>query len=456
MLKGQAEIILTNADGTEQRIVEDNMFTNALKNLVESSKPYTYGQTGDGYTKYLSSITPAWKHMLGGVLLFRDPIPEDVDTIIPPNGNKNTGYASNTANAVATNNLLGSYNTYESGPTDDGKGYTHVWEWNTSQANGTTSCICLTSRLGGLCGWDSDTEPTNQTFIMPLYTLNAAPDATIGSGNFGFNKGNIGNKVVDVETTDDYNKIVIAGREYINNKYVLILHEFKIPIKVDLFTTFGNYYYTKTSIDMQNYYYNYFEPSRIIPNSKEKQISYSYTSGGKTYCVVFDLTTNTPKRYELDFVVGNNTNMSTAVINNIAYIIYGAMLHKVNLTDNSHIEIELPFGCSIMTIIENKLFLFESSYCYGKTVILDLGTDTVIGVTYTKSAASGAIFKLQTNAHKLPIIDGCYSYQYAGNDNPSYLPQIITPYLATINNLATPIIKDNTQTLKVKYTIREG
>lgn len=453
MLKGQAEIILTNADGTEQRMMEDNMFTNAINNLVNCSQFYFLHNKNDSYAKYLSSLTPIWKHLLGGILLFRDPIPEDVNTIIPPNGNKNTGYASNTANAIATNNLLGSYNEYESGLMDDGS-YRHVWEWNTSQANGTTSCICLTSRLGGLCGWDSDTEPTNATFLASLISMDG--ETTSSTVNLGV--GNTGNKIVDIESTDDYFRMILATRVYENNIYKPQIIELKFLKKVTLKSKYGNYYRTTTTIDMPKYYYGSLPIDYFTPNAKEHIFSYGYTPNGGTesYIVVINLLNKEVTRHTVS-KIGNATEFAVAVINGYAYIPRGSVLYKVNLTDGTVKEIILPTSCYSVVIMENKLLLCEDgSDHWGKTLIYELDNDVVNGyVKLDRISTSGETSLIHTTVNMLPVIDACYAYKYAGNNLPSYIPHIITPYLATINNLATPIVKDNTQTLKVIYTTKE-
>lgn len=137
MFKGTAEIVLTKNDGTQRKITENNMFTNAIENILtppswwfalESSS----GVNGANFSGYLKGVLPIYKNLLGGIMLFENPLEENVDNIFPPISNNNLGYAGNTANANKDNNCLGSYNEYESGIQDDGS-YTHCWEWNTSQ-----------------------------------------------------------------------------------------------------------------------------------------------------------------------------------------------------------------------------------------------------------------------------------------------------------------------------------
>ena len=143
-IKGSATIELTNADGTKQIIKHDNMITNAVTDMFRSymgDMPLIHKLNFYDYT-YAGTI-------FGGLLLFDDILNDDASDYAIPS-TKITGYASNTA--YSGNDLSrGSRNIAESGLQEDGS-YKLVWDFGTSQGNGTIQSIALCPIAMGLIG----------------------------------------------------------------------------------------------------------------------------------------------------------------------------------------------------------------------------------------------------------------------------------------------------------------
>lgn len=79
-------------------------------------------------------------------MLFGQQIEEDPETIYPPAGVNMVGCGAGVT--YSGNNLMaGSYNNTESGKVENG--WKHVWDFSTSQANGTIACAALTTQAGG-------------------------------------------------------------------------------------------------------------------------------------------------------------------------------------------------------------------------------------------------------------------------------------------------------------------
>lgn len=81
---------------------------------------------------------------MGGILLYQNALEERADTIYAPLDNPLIGYASDDANNTE-DIRRGSRNLTESKEVDGG--YRFVWDFATSQANGTISAICLSNTL---------------------------------------------------------------------------------------------------------------------------------------------------------------------------------------------------------------------------------------------------------------------------------------------------------------------
>mgnify|MGYP006923764568 CR=1 FL=1 len=76
---------------------------------------------------------------MGGILLYQNALEERADNIYAPLNNPLIGYASDDANNTE-DIRRGSRNLTESKEVDGG--YRFVWDFATSQANGTISAIC--------------------------------------------------------------------------------------------------------------------------------------------------------------------------------------------------------------------------------------------------------------------------------------------------------------------------
>lgn len=105
------------------------------------------------YSQAESQLTPVYDHALGGVLLFPEPITEDVNNIYAPANNQPVAIGSNDG-YTGEDARRGSFNSIDSGiiheeGTNKELGFRYVWDFPTSAGNGPISCICLTSVFGG-------------------------------------------------------------------------------------------------------------------------------------------------------------------------------------------------------------------------------------------------------------------------------------------------------------------
>jgi len=133
MLKGHVQIDLHNHNsGFTERYEQDNLVTNAISKILPN---YLYwGGIGGG--KYQPLATT----LLGGLMLFDDSLTESADNIFFPSNAHLMGFGGQYVNT--DNPMSGSINSIESGPT--ATGYTSVWDFTTSQCNGTIESLART------------------------------------------------------------------------------------------------------------------------------------------------------------------------------------------------------------------------------------------------------------------------------------------------------------------------
>lgn len=137
-LKGTVTVILSNAKTgkTEQIVRGENIVTDALKDILASNHL--------GVSDF-SGLFPIYKKLFGGVLCFDQPITAEAGNYYPPNHSSNycVAHAGQTAYTdVADDNTRGNPNTIESGEIENG--YKHVFDFVSTQGNGSFNAVSLT------------------------------------------------------------------------------------------------------------------------------------------------------------------------------------------------------------------------------------------------------------------------------------------------------------------------
>lgn len=174
VMHGHTKITLRDAktgEITDTR-EKDNLITNALENIIDRN---TFGAID--YTQ----LMPITK-MLGGILLFEDPLTANANNTLPPNDsdNKLIGHAGQTPYS-GPSTKRGSPNGVLSGEIQGGDGYKFVFDFPTTAANGTISAVSLTHQNGGDLGLTPDAAITG---------VNILTGSTNKTKNF-LNDGNI-------------------------------------------------------------------------------------------------------------------------------------------------------------------------------------------------------------------------------------------------------------------------
>ena len=165
-LKGTATIELTNADGSKETYKHDNMITNAVQDLCMSQRGEmaTILKIVDNGDSYAQSL-------FGGLLLFDETLNSDTADYFLPTV-KCTGYASQDAYA-GLDTCRGSFNASEGGLQADGS-YKFVWDFSTSQANGTIKSLALCPNMMGQIGL-TNSRVTSQRRNFEMKRTSVAP-----------------------------------------------------------------------------------------------------------------------------------------------------------------------------------------------------------------------------------------------------------------------------------------
>lgn len=420
MLHGHTRIVLKNP--ISGNVLKDIESENTFQPTVLQNFTHCLGEDLHGIPSY------DWEDLVGGLFLFRDNI--QVGSVYMPSSNVMIGNSAVGISNADLPNELGSFNVGESSAS--ASGITQVYDFATNQGNGQIGCVCLTSKVGGQIGYGnasgrrtavslgsdqtgSVNGSRNSAIINNvLYTFTlSGTTLTVQKTRKSLTTGSVF-KGFSTSTTIELSPP--SGVTLDSDLSVFALNNDKIRIYSPISSTVAS---------GSNVYFFDYDPSdnsvvlSYFTNSAGKAIrgdivALSFTPDG--YCITYDT-----DRYLQVFNVSNST-------------------HVLDYTEETLINTD-RYGNYDVPLSDGLLFTSNTGMGY----ILNYTQGTV------KPINVGASGNYSLFNKKFPSIDAlCY-----GSGSVTQL--IKNPlYLATINNLQSPVTKTAAQTMKVTYTLTES
>ena len=443
-MHGHTEIILKSKFGRIERYNSDNTFqsavlANALRCLGEANNnPYT----NDSFRGDLP-----WKNLVGGLLLFNksisgSPAYMPADNLMIGNG----------AYGVVNNGVpseLGSYNQIESDNLSTNSKITQVYDFTTSQANGRINSVCLTSQTGGRIGYGNESGGCLSTRVSIADKQNLS---TVGNSHQGFNKTIVGNTQYSFSLSEGVMSIVKCSVALTQASVFDKIN--KTAITKSLSSAGNHLSLVSEDLFVQADGTNIF----ILPYKAQEVVS-----GADAYFYRFDTT--------------DDSLVELAVNNTCGKTIAPMSPHFSSVT------ICAGFGNNIFAArtVEDKLALFDlgNSGAYIKTLNITIvfgGNARVFGklsnglciVNDAGNTWALTLYIYDVESQTCRITNGAlineyydYSYDPASDciiaQTNYYNIAFKNPlYLATINNLSTPVVKEATMSMKVIYSLEEA
>lgn len=469
MLKGKTTIELTDVNTGEKKVYEDhNMVTNFAKYLFKNigglwNKAAFYDSNS---TSYAGSYYPYRTNMLGGIMLFDSDIdPKDGETIFAPTDANMVGCAA--YNFTSTNDVRGTYNSSESYYNSQENSMKYVYDFATNQANGTIKSVCLTSIQGGFGGYENPNNVKNDNnsngnscmFRQNYYT----PNLLIG---------------------ESFLYAIDIGKEE------LYYHNITSTTSIDIITRDANFFkkkilsspYSITTKSTETYTIDINSTSYTAGFYDQKHntlhvighTSYTWNNGVTLKVSKINLTNKTVENYTLTNDTGvtirlfydNSTEPKSwsthaYIYDNILYLcnlespygIYKKDTTGASETKQLNINLNKPssFTCN------GRIYFYRSGNSFEQSVYVYNPNSDTVTVSCLNAGLNGSD-NWSDNATIVPCIDMNDAVKYSilrVNSGFSYKFITLNNYLATINNLETPITKTNTNTMKVIYTIQE-
>lgn len=461
-LKGNMVIeMIDDATGeVVDRIEEENMVTNVVNDILGLNPMGIFYKVAGEYDTMMiwnDSMLPICPNMIGGILLYSEPVTEDVNNIYPSTKKLPVAYASNDVNATA-DVARGSMNLTESKPLDNG--YRFVWEFTPSQGNGTIAAVALTSKQGGVSVYGSMENSKDAFFQLMetrLETQTVEELAELFSAvEVDFEK----NILISIRFQDS--SVIIHKRrlpvftvglnDRLNDTTNTLLEEKVIPCST--FKFLGSYTPYGDFMDGHDgYWYGFANQANSSGDAtmywvKIKKDDYTMTEGKWTLSnahlkAIGSFKVDTCAQRSIRGVIRNGYLYLTAYDDTGCY--------KINVNNPADVTL-IPFGFQS----EGKSQTSSGTCANYLFMVNDLiiGWDYQIKPDDTVVQTVGSTRLLNLGTPIFQYKEFCF--YWGGNYGSDYrMCYLLTPYLASINNLSSAVVKTTDKTMKITYELME-
>lgn len=415
MLKGKTVIELTDVKtGQVERYEDENIVTNALQEYMEA---LCLMFSADNCDQYL----PIYKNALGGIRLYETALEESVTNVLMPSvgQSKTVGYASYTVKTNA-DARRGNLNQQETTVLDNGVQL--VWDFATSEANGTIACMCLTPKENGV----DVCSPTGGS----IYFL----DSIIGmySNIFGIDEEN--------GWLYTHNGAKAVKCKLMPNNIGLQKEGLFKPFEI--VEVLGEWVFNNTP-------YNYY---RLL----DANTIYLIRGINTTSLIEYRINLQTGEKTEIAYTIQNasfNSGKYSYRFGNYTLFPHsgGKKMYKVNLSNISDV-----------TLIDMPELVTSENYRNNYVVFRLQNGDAMYGnaIIDVASGSYDTMFSQPNHSTSSPCVAKYKGYKFLGIDpsgyNRSTYLQADAERLMTINNLQTPVTKTADKTMKITYTLLES
>lgn len=490
MLKGTTKIELTDVTTGETQVIEKhNAVTGALQELFNP----VIGHHTD--PAKLFAALPVYTSFLGGLLLFDGRIEGDPLPLFAPENVKLVGCARHSVASTQGSKYVGSYDANESSFSTETKTAKFVYNFTQAQANGTINSVCLTHKTGGYGVYTSDVSAkagvklANSVYTNPTVKVARGQDRNSYIRTFGNNEHlyaiDVDNDLAYYFRATSANTLVMLKRRAGLTHYSIFGAVDAIvgdPITITIPTGIRVY---QSGENVNSYNFdtetNTLHIVSMLPNSSAWEIApgaqFTVTSIklGENTATQKTLTNNHTKKiyayatYVYRGKVYVSTEVYTGSVNGktaYKFDVIGISLEDNSITSHgaltsSYARDEAPKS---MYAADGRLYwqtYYDSStQGIGGLQVMDCisaPSDTNItfcGVDMLDTYSGNYYYPISyTPVLNHPML--CYvSTNNITSNGPEYFA-FLSHYLATVNNLSTPIVKAPTQTMKITYTIQE-
>lgn len=462
-LKGKMIMELTDeATGVKETIEEENMVTDSVNNILGLNPMGIFYKATDKQgeiTDWSKGMLPICPNLIGGILLFEKRLDEDAGNIYPKSDNLPVAYASNNANPTA-NTARGSLSLSESKALENG--YKFVWEFLPSQGNCTIAAVALTSAKGGEDGFGSmtgDSSVFQKLCTVDVGTLSKEDQMMLFEAvEMDFEKELLFSITYE-ESSVRVRKIripifTVGLNEKLDDTTCRVLED--QTIHTDTFKLNGAYAkkYGDFIDGQDGYWYGFSNNENSMGDAKVLWVKIAKEGYTKTEG---EWTLSDAKLME----IGTRNKEDTYPVRTIKSCIRKGYLYVPAYDKNGIYKIKIDNPTDITLISLGFTTKWKPLSGTGNCeMYMALVGDLIIGYDF-QIKADGTVIQTQgserLNKTATPLFQHknfliAWGGSYGKEDRTAYL---LTPYLATINNLSEAVVKTADKTMKITYTLTE-
>lgn len=451
--KGTTRLITEDVVTKKREIVEDhNMFTAALDKIFDVNAL--------GMMNFYS-LLPITK-LIGGIFLFWNPITESADNIYPENQgvNKLVGFAGQTSHST-DNPYRGNPNGAASEIDPDNGLVRFVWDWTLEQGIGEIRACSLTSAAAGDRGLYPAGDQLLQTMGLSINGISRGYYyETLGSS---YNADYAKRCPISIDNDGIGRSVFVSGNTFREFK---VRHPFVRPMLIE----------NPSFASPDNYTVEF---TRQCTLSRSFTANYCCVGQDDSYYYVMERDASTSTRLYIDKIAKSNLTVTSSVVD-LAGVTLGrpqmsfAMMNGGIVSDGfvywvsgsnakTFVRIDLTTPANsveLTSYLTGNLSLIDTPIVLNDGLIL--GRNYLINgdFVYPVAARSPRDNEWRVNDAYAKYKNSPMLYQI-GNGDPGLVAAncttggvLLLPYLATINNLQTPVYKTANKTLRCEYVVQ--
>lgn len=414
--------------GKRERIESDNTFM--ATTLAKYMRNFGMS-TNTPYANKTWLAQNMVRNLCGGVFLFKDAIPDNAEYMQA--GNKMT--ANGCYNVVNNGNPpeFGSWNSIESN-IEGNSSAVLVWDWSTSQGNGQISSVCLTSETGGYIGYGNPSGLSMGTKCDIFANQNSN---NLGNGKIIYNNKLHTLSYVNPTLTITKARKPISIASIFDNK----THSIKT---FDLSTYFTSAPTSLFAFNIEHSKIMIMPNQNVADNATLEFAIYDPSDDTLVVKTIVNTTGTTVNSNQIRYFEDEGVVIIFQGNANRMYVLNETTSAVISTLNSDLVDIgmwEAPF---VENLIQTAKFGF----------MIDLINETIYPTNSYVDANYGDYVHNDTLDCIMHTIGNISQSPHNLSPNSKYLYK--NPlYLATINNLQESVTKQNTQTMKVTYTLTE-
>lgn len=467
-LKGVCEIELKDENGNIVKKTRDkNMLTNALSrllnpdmfmlNLLYATNIYMY--------EFYNTKLPILDKLIGGILLFNQTQDEKADNVTY-SANDVIGSGSVMTKLIPDDNRIGTFNKEESSIIKDSNGndigIKFVWDFATNQCNGTIRSVSLTSGLSGEFLYSNGDrlvltlkEGLNSIYPMTFLKGGSSSDSHTDTFPIFSDSGSDSRMSCIFLTQFKPDELIVIPNSLEMNR-IKIKKNINLTDKATNLCAVGSEILKTVPIkDLGLSSSATFSAGLCFVNF-ENSLYYCIVKNKILRIVKYDPETleATEKNIDCSSFITSNGTYSVSIYNNY-FVILGSTLFFLDINDYTLVK-TLTLNASLTYTGQYGGYFIVTNLDGTNTIMLDKELNVIRSQTATQREGIFKTILPQKNDYvKAPYFMYRNNVFFNNSSRPGYGIGIDPHVKFTIDNLATPVTKTASQTMKVIYTIQD-